>query len=59
MDSDELEDFLELKDIAVKEFIAESHKDYIAGHTRPAEELLAQLKQQTPGKAKNPSRTKA
>jgi PHD/YefM family antitoxin component YafN of YafNO toxin-antitoxin module len=53
MDADELEDYLELRDPTVMEFIAESRKDYIAGHTRPAEELLAQLKRQAPGKIKN------
>ena len=58
MDADELEDYLELQDPTVKEFIAESHKDYIAGHTRPAEELLAQLKQQAPGKTKSRKRAK-
>ncbi len=53
MDADELEDYLELRNPTVKEFIAESHKDYIAGHTRPAEELLAQLKHQALGKTKS------
>jgi hypothetical protein len=58
MGADELEDYLELQDPTVKEFIAESHKDYMAGHTRPAEELLAQLKRQAPKKAKSRKRAK-
>jgi hypothetical protein len=57
-DADELEDYLELQDPTVKEFIAESHKDYIAGHTRPAEELFAELKQQAPGTTKSRKRAK-
>ena len=58
MDADELEDYLELQNPTVKEFIAESHKDYIAGHTRPAEELFAELKQQAPGTTKSRKRAK-
>ena len=58
MDADELEDYLELRNPPVKEFIAESHKDYIAGHARPAEELLAQLKQRAPEKTKRRKRAK-
>ena len=44
MDADEIEDELEMQDPAVKEFIAKSHAEYLAGHYRPAEELLAELK---------------
>ena len=58
MDADELEDYLELQDSTVKEFIAESHKEYIGGHTRPAEQLLGELKQRAAGKAKNRKRAK-
>ncbi len=58
MDADELEDYLELQNPTVKEFIAESHKDYVAGHTRSAEELLAQLKQRAPEKTKRRKRAK-
>jgi hypothetical protein len=59
MDADELEDYLELHNPTVKEFIAESHKDYVAGHTRPAEELLARLKRQAPEKTRRRKRAKA
>jgi len=58
MDADEMEDYLELQDPTVKEFIAESHKDYIAGHSRAAEELLAELKQRAPGPPKRRKRAK-
>ena len=58
MDADELEDCLELRDPTVKEFIAESHKDYMTGHSRPAEELLAQLRRQAAKKPKSPKRAR-
>jgi hypothetical protein len=45
MSADELEDYLELRDSKVKSAIAASRKDYVAGKTRPAKELLANLKQ--------------
>ena len=45
MAADELEDYLELRDPKVKASIAASRKDHIAGRTRPAEMLLAELKQ--------------
>jgi len=41
--ADELEDCLELQDPKIKALIRESHKDYMAGRTRPAKELLAEL----------------
>jgi hypothetical protein len=44
MDADEMEDYLELQDPAVKEFIAKSHEEYLAGRSRPVAELLAELK---------------
>lgn len=59
MDADEMEDYLELQDPTIKEFIAESHKEYLAGRSRPAEALLAQLKQQAPKKTKGRKRAKA
>ena len=58
MDADELEDYLELQDPTVKEFIAKSHEDYLAGRSRPAEELLVELKQQSPKKTKSRKRVK-
>jgi Phd_YefM. len=44
MDVDEFEDYLELQDPKVKRIIEESHKEYLAGKSRPAEELLAEFK---------------
>ena len=58
MSADELEDYLELQDSKVKEFIAESHKHYVSGRVRPAETLLAELKQKAPRKAKSRKRAK-
>ena len=44
MDADELEDYLELQDPAVREQIAASNADIAAGRTRPASELLNELR---------------
>jgi hypothetical protein len=59
MDADEMEDYLELQDPTVKDFIAKSHKEYLAGRGRPAEELLVRLRQQVLGKTKKRKRVKA
>src|ERR1700686_2673239 len=48
MDADEMEDYLDVQDPAVREFIAKSHAQYLAGQSRPVRELLAELKQQAP-----------
>ena len=44
MDANELEDYLELRDPKVREHIRKSNKEYLAGKSRPVEELLAELK---------------
>lgn len=44
MDIDEFEDYLELKDPKIREHIKKSHLEYLAGKSRPAEELLAELR---------------
>src|ERR687888_613191 len=44
MDVDEFEDYLEVRDPKVRRDIEISHKEYLAGKSRPAEELLAELK---------------
>jgi PHD/YefM family antitoxin component YafN of YafNO toxin-antitoxin module len=44
MDVDEFEDYLELQDPEVKRHIENGRKEYLSGKTRPAEELLAELK---------------
>lgn len=44
MSVDEMEDYLELRDPKVNAIIAEGHKEYLAGKTRPARELLKELR---------------
>lgn len=44
MAADELEDYLELKNPKVHRAIAQSNRDIKVGRTRPAEDLLAELK---------------
>jgi hypothetical protein len=44
MDADELEDYLELRDPNVRAQIRQSNLDIRAGRTRPAEDLLQDLK---------------
>lgn len=44
MAADELEDYIELRDAKVKASIARSARDRAAGKTRPASEVLAELK---------------
>ena len=44
MAADELEDYLELRNPKVKTSIAASRKDHAAGRTRPAANLLSELK---------------
>ena len=41
MDIDEFEDYLELQDPKVREHIRKSHEEYLAGKSRPLEELRA------------------
>jgi hypothetical protein len=43
MDADELEDYLELRDPKIQRQIEKNHQDYLAGKSRPAKELLAEL----------------
>ena len=43
---DEFEDYLELHDPEVNEAIAESREEYLAGKSRPAEELLRELEKE-------------
>lgn len=44
MDIDEFEDYLELNDPKVRRAIEKSNEDIRAGRTRPARELLAELR---------------
>jgi len=43
MNIDEFEDYLELQDPKVRTHIRKSYEEYLAGKSRPAEELLAEL----------------
>jgi prevent-host-death family protein len=52
MGADELEDYLELRDPMVKRFIQKSHREYLAGKSRPAPALLAELRRQRSGTPK-------
>ena len=56
MGADELEDYLELRDPAVRKLIAASHEDFLAGKTRPAEALLGEIQKAKPGAAHRPKR---
>ena len=51
MDIDEFEDYLELQDPKVRAIIKKGRQEYLAGKSRPAEELLRELRQRTRGKA--------
>lgn len=44
MDIDEFEDWLDLQDPQVREQIRKSNEEYLAGKSRPAEALLAELR---------------
>lgn len=50
MDVDEFEDYLELQDTRVRAIIKKGHQEYLAGKSRPAEELLRELQQRKRGK---------
>ena len=52
--ADELEDYLELQDPAVRARIAKSNADIAAGRTRPAPTLFAELKRLNSAKSKRP-----
>ena len=59
MDADELEDYLELQDPKVRRMIQKSNEDIRAGRTRPAEELLAELREENKKRTKASRRRKA
>jgi prevent-host-death family protein len=46
VDIDEFEYYLELQDAYVNQIIAESRQQYLAGKSRPAEELLGELEEE-------------
>jgi PHD/YefM family antitoxin component YafN of YafNO toxin-antitoxin module len=49
MDIDEFEDYLELQDPKVRAIIARGRQEYLAGKSRPAEDLLSQLQNRKRG----------
>ena len=51
MDIDEFEDYLELQDPKVRAIIAKGRQEYLAGQSRPARELLNELRPRKRGKA--------
>ena len=50
MDIDQFEDYLELQDPKVRAIIAKRHQEYLAGKSRPAEDLLHVLQDRQGGK---------
>jgi prevent-host-death family protein len=52
MDIDEFEDYLELNSPKVRREIKKSNEDISAGRTRPARELLAELRTENKSKAR-------
>src|SRR5437879_3047937 len=57
MGADELEDYLELQDPKVREHIRKSHEEFVAGKSRPAAALLAELTRAAkPKKSNRPSK---
>ena len=54
MDIDEFEDYLELQDPKVRAHIRKSNEEYLAGKSRPAEELLRELREEQGGKQPKP-----
>jgi PHD/YefM family antitoxin component YafN of YafNO toxin-antitoxin module len=56
MDIDEFEDYLELRDPNVRAHIRQSHEEYLAGKSRPAGELLRELREDPGRKPAKPRR---
>ena len=52
LDIDEFEDYLELQDPKLRTHIRKSNEEYLAGNSRPAEELLDELRREAPRRAK-------
>jgi antitoxin (DNA-binding transcriptional repressor) of toxin-antitoxin stability system len=56
MGADELEDYLELQNPSVREHIRKSHEDFLAGKSRPADQLLAEIERMKPKKPNRSSK---
>jgi len=59
MDIDEFEDYLELQNETVKRHIRRSSQEFLAGKSRPARELLADLRVGNKKNGKRRRKTKA
>jgi hypothetical protein len=59
LDIDEVEDYLELKDQTVRQHIRKSHEEYMAGKSRPAAQLLDNLRKSRATKPKGMRRQTA
>ena len=59
MDADEMEDYLELRDPAIRRQIKKSNEDVRAGRTRSADKLLAEFKASSIKTAKRDRHSKA
>ncbi|MGI8741533.1 MAG: type II toxin-antitoxin system Phd/YefM family antitoxin [Bryobacteraceae bacterium] len=56
MDAEELEDYLEINDPKVREHIRKSHEEFLAGKSRPASEVLRELRGTKPKKSSRTSK---
>ena len=54
MDIEAFEDYLELQDPKVRHHIRKSREEYLAGKSRPAGELLSELREEQGGKRSKP-----
>jgi PHD/YefM family antitoxin component YafN of YafNO toxin-antitoxin module len=52
MDIDEFEDYLELRDPQIRALLKKGRQEYLAGKSRPAEELLRELHECKQGKTR-------
>jgi hypothetical protein len=56
MSADEMEDYLEMRDPAIRAQVKKSNADIAAGRTRPAADLLAELRATSAARKKRSAR---
>jgi hypothetical protein len=56
LDADELEDYLELQNPAIRDQITKSNVDVVSGRTLPADTLLTELRRTKVAKSKRPAK---
>jgi PHD/YefM family antitoxin component YafN of YafNO toxin-antitoxin module len=56
MSADEMEDYLEMRDPAIRAQVKKSNGDIAAGRTRPADDLLAELRATSAARKKRSAR---